>query len=509
MWRWPSHCRALASTVSSSTQQHLPFAAAIPRSRQGLHCDSLTSCAATQSARRFSSASSSLARAGAGAAGTGNTSAESSSDLPPVAASSIVTDEQDADLAAARVADLLVERLHGRTPACTFWFAKGYGPRSLPIGKILQERLGGSVVVGSNSEGGVIGDGTEVQSRTFALSALSVSGTGFRALPFHAADLSELPHLGRSGTWSEISQAEVPPSVAAFCTLPMIANGDPHCWVGLFDRALAPAVGSQATASGGGGRLPSVVGGLTVGNHVFVDGEAHVGGGFGVVLDGPGMRADAVVCQGAEPFGPFLKITGVQGDSLITEINGRNPQDVLMPILHSPAVPGRGSSMAGIFVDPTPVTSVASAATVALAGAALGGRPSSLIRPMHRFTPEGALLLSPLTESLPYAAGMQLQLHCFSPDHALGDLRSRAENDMFLHDGRPPDAAIIISCGARGNQMYSGQEGVESALLREVWGRHVPTVGFFAGGEFGPVGLKTYMHSYTTSCLMLRSRSLS
>mmetsp|Transcript_86333 Transcript_86333/g.241605 ORF Transcript_86333/g.241605 Transcript_86333/m.241605 type:complete len:100 (+) Transcript_86333:2-301(+) len=98
---------------------------------------------------------------------------------------------------------------------------------------------------------------------------------------------------------------------------------------------------------------------------------------------------------------------------------------------------------------------------------------------------------------------MQLQLHCYNRDLALQELRSRAEHDMALHGGRPPDAAVIISCGARGVSLY-GEEGVESRVLREVWGSDVPTVGIFAGGEFGPVGLKTYLHGFTTSCLLMR-----
>ncbi|OLQ08431.1 hypothetical protein AK812_SmicGene8091 [Symbiodinium microadriaticum] len=88
---------------------------------------------------------------------------------------------------------------------------------------------------------------------------------------------------------------------------------------------------------------------------------------------------------------------------------------------------------------------------------------------------------------------------------ALSDPRARAETDMALHEGRPPDAAVLVFCGARGVSFYQ-EEGVESAILREVWGRDVPAVGFFAGGEFGPVGLRTYLHSYTTSCLFLRLR---
>merc|ERR1712137_647473 len=125
---------------------------------------------------------------------------------------------------------------------------------------------------------------------------------------------------------------------------------------------------------------------------------------------------------------------------------------------------------------------------MALAQAAMGGRPNCLVRPMHSFTPDGYLVLSPLTQVTPYTPGMQLQLHCFSSSHALDDLRTRVAHDSSMHDGRAPDAAVVISCGARGLSMY-GSEGVENGVFEEVWGRRVPSVGFFAGGEFGPVGL--------------------
>jgi len=97
---------------------------------------------------------------------------------------------------------------------------------------------------------------------------------------------------------------------------------------------------------------------------------------------------------------------------------------------------------------------------------------------------------------------MQLQLNCYSQETAIEDLEARAEHDVALHEG-PPDASLLVMCGARGEQLYSN-EGVESDVLRKVWGQNVPTVGFFAGGEIGPVGLKTYLHGYTTCCLMVR-----
>mmetsp|Transcript_70365 Transcript_70365/g.228738 ORF Transcript_70365/g.228738 Transcript_70365/m.228738 type:complete len:460 (-) Transcript_70365:118-1497(-) len=430
-----------------------------------------------------------------------------------VAASSLVRGEQEAEEAAEKVASQLLEGLDGKPASFALWFAKGYGgARAEPIGPLLRARLGGdsgaegaAVVVGSASEGGIIGAGDEAQEERFALSAMAVHAPSIRAHPFHSSTIGLLPELGRGGNWRALARGRTAPCVLAFCTLPLAAGGgDPQGWATLLDRALARNDSEGAYA---GGRLPAVVGGLPVGNHVFVDGESHAGGCFGLALDGgeEGVYLDAVVSQGSVPFGPWLKITGVGGNHVITELDGQNPREVLLPLINGPDVPGDGHTMAGVFVDPTPVTSLpgTEASRASLALAAMGGRPNCLVRPMHHFTPEGHLVVSPLPEELPYAIGMQLQLHCHSSAHALNELRSRAEHDAAMHGGRPPDAAVVIACGARGSSLH-GEEGVESKALRSAWGRDVPTVGFFAGGELGPVGLKTYLHGYTTSCLVIR-----
>ncbi|CAK9035688.1 unnamed protein product [Durusdinium trenchii] len=377
--------------------------------------------------------------------------------------------EAEADLAAREVAERLATSCE--SPSLLLFLAKGYGPRSTSVGPLLQERFKDTIIVGCNSEGGVIATGVEHQQETFALAALALKSAGLSAYPF-CGDLSELPPLRRGGKWSSMEDR----AALAFSSLPS-PGGDPQGWVYMLDMMLKSR----------SGRPPTVVGGMPVGGHAFVDGDLQVSGAFGVLLEG--LECSPVVCQGAEPFGPFLEITAVRADHIISEINGQNPRQLLMPLMHGPQVPGHGHSMAGVFVDPKPDEPHGSWTDAHLAAAALGGRPNCLVRPMHSFTPEGHLVLSPLTEMTPYTPGIQLQLQCFSPEHALADLRSRAETDMALH-GRPPDAAVIISCGARGRELY-GQEGVESAIFREVWGCDVPTVGFFAGGEFGPVGLRT------------------
>lgn len=424
------------------------------------------------------------------------------------ATSTLVSGMDEIEAATSVAVEKLSKGLGGEKPTCILWFAKGYGDRAAPTSALLKEQLGNqdTLVLGSASEAGIIGAGEEVRSERFALAALAMTAPGLRAYPFHAEHLGILPELRRGGQWARCAEMELPPSVLAFCTMPVAGRGnDPQGWLELLDRALARDAGGSSASHG---RLPVVVGGMPVSNHVHLDGESYDSGGFGIVLEAldHAMHLDAVVCQGAVPFGPWLKITGVGSDHVITSLEDRNPREVLMPLLHGPQVPGEGHTMAGVFVDPLPVMSLPTPASSAdVAAAALGGRPSCLVRPLHQFTAEGYLVISPLSQSSPYAEGMTMQLHCHNPEHALQELRMRAEHDMAMHNGQPPDAAVIVSCGARGDVLY-GENGVESRLLSEIWQKDVPTVGFFAGGEIGPVGLKTYLHGYTTSCLLIRRR---
>eukprot|EP00746_Dinoflagellata_sp_MGD_P142116 gnl/MRDRNA2_/MRDRNA2_75115_c0_seq1.p1 gnl/MRDRNA2_/MRDRNA2_75115_c0~~gnl/MRDRNA2_/MRDRNA2_75115_c0_seq1.p1 ORF type:complete len:458 (+),score=72.66 gnl/MRDRNA2_/MRDRNA2_75115_c0_seq1:64-1437(+) len=409
----------------------------------------------------------------------------------------LVTGETDPEVAVGRVVEGLKGSLGDKEPTCTLWFAKGYGMRAAPIGPYIQERLGG-VVIGSAAEGGLIGQEKEVQRESFAISALSIAIPKLTVYPFHSADLGSLPALGRGGSWASLSMGGkgLPPP----CILSFVAHGgmdgvDVSEWIKYFDNMLASRLDSTSS------RLPAVVGGLCVSNYIYVDGEIHNSGGFGLVLqpEDEDVSLDTIVCQGALPVGPQMEITDAHGP-LITEINGNRPQTELEPIMEDIKNQNiAGYPMAGIFVD----------AAAPIVGqqprGALKGRPECLIRQMLSYTEEGYLLLAPLADGLSYMPGLQLQVHRLSPEDALAELRRRAESDRDMQQ-KTPDAAVIISCGARGVSLY-GEESKENGILRGVWGRSVPSVGFFAAAEVGPVGLQTYVHGYTTSALFLRGSS--
>ena len=64
---------------------------------------------------------------------------------------------------------------------------------------------------------------------------------------------------------------------------------------------------------------------------------------------------------------------------------------------------------------------------------------------------------------------------------------------------------FMVSCLGRGEPLY-GEAGVETAELKAALGDSAALAGFFAGGEVGPVGARTFVHTYTTTIGLLRDK---
>jgi small ligand-binding sensory domain FIST len=63
--------------------------------------------------------------------------------------------------------------------------------------------------------------------------------------------------------------------------------------------------------------------------------------------------------------------------------------------------------------------------------------------------------------------------------------------------GRPPAGALIFSCNGRGEAMFGVRHHDASAVEQELGG--VPSAGFFAAGEIGPVGGRSFLHTFTAT----------
>jgi small ligand-binding sensory domain FIST len=98
--------------------------------------------------------------------------------------------------------------------------------------------------------------------------------------------------------------------------------------------------------------------------------------------------------------------------------------------------------------------------------------------------------------------GQTVQFHIRDEETADDDLRelllkSKAEG------GNAALGALLFTCNGRGTRLFSSADH-DAGLVQEVLG-NVPTAGFFAQGEIGPVAGKNFLHGFTASVALFES----
>ena len=82
-------------------------------------------------------------------------------------------------------------------------------------------------------------------------------------------------------------------------------------------------------------------------------------------------------------------------------------------------------------------------------------------------------------------------------DSASADTAMRAHLKQAAGMFQTPLASILFSCMERGSKFF-GMPDHDAGLLETVWGKH-PSIGFFCGGEIGPVAGKNCLHTHAAA----------
>ena len=101
--------------------------------------------------------------------------------------------------------------------------------------------------------------------------------------------------------------------------------------------------------------------------------------------------------------------------------------------------------------------------------------------------------------------GQLVQFHLRDAETSAQDLTLVLER--YAADNRENEVpgALLFSCLGRGQYLY-GRPNHDTDIFREKLGQ-VPLGGFFCNGEIGPVGGTTFLHGYTSSFGLFRSRN--
>ena len=366
-------------------------------------------------------------------------------------------DPLSAGAAAARLAG---EQLGGEPADLAVVFASGAhlaAPEATleGVGSVLDP----AALVGCGA-GGVIGGGRELEAGTaVAVWAGSFGGDG-SATPFHATLADErtiegLPDLVDSSGMLMLSDPYSFPTDAALGLLCDSAPGVP----------ILGGISSARTPDGQGA--------------VFCGDEVHEDGAVGVRLDGVEMLA--CVSQGAAPLGREVTITAGDGN-VIHELAGRPALETVEHIIGEMSPRERtlvaGGLLIGIVID--------------------GGKPDYQ---QGDFLVRGVLGADPDSGSLAVAAsvrpGQVLRLHARDAQSADEDFRRALRLHVEALGDRPPAGAIVFSCNGRGSSMFGVPDHDAAAVQHEL--RGAPAAGFFAAGEIGPVGGRSFLHGFTAT----------
>lgn len=255
----------------------------------------------------------------------------------------------------------------------------------------------------------------------------------------------------------------------------LLLLGDPFTFPGeLFlrrsneDAAGVPALGGMASGIQQAGDC-----------RLLLDGAVARAGAVAVLLEGDlGLRH--IVSQGCRPIGRPLVITRAN-ENAILELSGRKPFDLLRDLWAS-----LGPDEQFLFQNGLHIGRVLNEYRGEFQ------RGDFLVRNVIGLEkPTGALLITDHVR-----VGQTVQFHVRDAASASEDLHALLQLDRTAHP-QPPAGALLFTCNGRGTRLFGRPDHDADTIARECGA--IPQAGFFAMGEFGPVGGRNFLHGFTAS----------
>ncbi len=344
------------------------------------------------------------------------------------------------------------------------FISAAYGAAIRPAMEALADGIGAGVVLGATAEGVLAGD--EEHERGPAVVVWLGRLPGATIVPL-SLEYAQTPDGGMFVGWPPELDAEWPEHAA------LLLLADPFSFpVDALIRRLeedhpgVPIVGGMAS----GGAEPGS-------NALVVGSGSYDSGAVGVVIGG-GVRIRPVVSQGCRPIGRPLVITRADAN-VIVELGGRPALERLREIYGD--------------LDPADRELVRSSLHVGRAATEYQDefrRGDFLVRSVVGADPEsGVIAVGDLVR-----AGQTMQFHVRDAASAHDDLVTLL---AAARQPATPAGAIVFTCNGRGTRLFDAPHH-DARCLRDALGP-IPTAGFFAQGEIGPIGRRNCLHGFTAS----------
>ena len=326
----------------------------------------------------------------------------------------------------------------------------------------VQAELAPGVLAGCGA-GGVLGQGRELEGGTgVAVWAAAFEGAG-EARAFHATvrreeDVGVLDGMPEIGSGGAVIMLSDPFSFPTDAVLDGIADAAPG----------VPVLGGLSSARSPMGEAA-----------LFVDDRVVVEGAVGVCLNG--VELLPCVSQGAAPLGREMTVTAAE-DNVIYELAGLPAVQAIEQVVGELPLDERALVAAGLLI-----------------GIVIdGGKPEY---EQGDFLVRGVTGADPASGAITVGAvvtpGEVVRLHARDARSADEDLRRELRVRAAAIGGQRPAGALVFSCNGRGHGMFGTRDHDASLVQDELGG--VPAAGFFAAGEIGPVGGRSFLHGFTAT----------
>lgn len=383
---------------------------------------------------------------------------------------------EDVVQVAQELTESISRQLVGDVDLLCVFFTPEYRHNAAEMAERLRVGLSPRILLGCTSESVIAGD-REIE-REPAVSVLAASLPGITLTPF-SIRIEEWDALLTADNGERIRRriGAIGPSRTE--TQAFIVLGDPFSTpvVELLEALDsvnygAPTVGGMAS----GAMQPG-------GNSLLLNERVQEDGVVGVRIAGP-IRVDTVVSQGCRPIGEPLLVTRAEGNMIHT-LGGKQGLEAAREILSHLSSEDQELVEKGLFLG-----------IVINEYQPSFGPGDFLVRNVFGADRDsGALVIGDTVR-----AGQTVQFHVRDAKTADEDLRQ-----MMAEAGKDvtaPMGGFLFSCNGRGVRLFEWPNHDVRCVLDAV--PETPLAGFFAAGEIGPVGGRSFIHGHTLSVVLFR-----
>lgn len=356
----------------------------------------------------------------------------------------------------------------GPADVALVFVSAAYGTAIRPALESLQELVPATTLVAATAEG-VLGNAAEFERVPAVVVWLArLPGAWIRGV---SLDYRQTPDGGMFVGWPDDLNVPWPDNAV------LLLVADPFSFpIEAFiarmqeDHPGVPIVGGMAS----GGLQPG-------GNTLVLGARTDDCGAVGVIVGGS-VRLKPVVSQGCRPIGRPMVVTKAE-ENLIVELGGRAATERLRETYGELTAADRLLVRSSLHVG-----------RAATEYRDTFQRGDFLVRNVVGADPESGVIA--VGDSV--RTGQTVQFHVRDAVSADEDLRRL----LAASAGRPA-GAVVFTCNGRGLRLFAEPHHDARCIAESVG--PIPTAGFFAQGEIGPIGKRTFLHGFTASIALVES----